>query len=179
MSSHESHDHPNTPAARAKCRRATSTERIIRATPIDTSGVTRELVRDLYTANRTKIERAAQLNAAVAAIDTAQLNAVINAATSQVEEFDPTISHPTYIPATATHCELCGSFDIEDLETGDQGYTACCNEPTCDGRSMTMWTWVDHSEPITSTKRTGTIQTCCSARISFPHDNIQLMGRAF
>jgi hypothetical protein len=26
------------------------------------------------------------------------------------------------------HCENCGSTDYEDLETGDQGYTACCNE---------------------------------------------------
>jgi hypothetical protein len=26
-------------------------------------------------------------------------------------------------------CSLCGSTDREDLETGDQGYTACCNEP--------------------------------------------------
>jgi len=27
------------------------------------------------------------------------------------------------------HCEACASTDREDLETGDQGYTACCNEP--------------------------------------------------
>lgn len=26
------------------------------------------------------------------------------------------------------HCENCGSTDYEDLHTGDQGYTACCNE---------------------------------------------------
>ncbi len=26
------------------------------------------------------------------------------------------------------HCEQCGSTDREDLTTGDQGYTACCNE---------------------------------------------------
>lgn len=30
--------------------------------------------------------------------------------------------------ATA-HCSLCLSTDYEDLHTGDQGYTACCNEP--------------------------------------------------
>jgi hypothetical protein len=28
------------------------------------------------------------------------------------------------------HCELCGSTRYEDLD-GDEGYTACCNEPTC------------------------------------------------
>ena len=27
-----------------------------------------------------------------------------------------------------SHCEQCGSTDREDLTTGDQGYSACCNE---------------------------------------------------
>jgi hypothetical protein len=31
------------------------------------------------------------------------------------------------------HCESCGSTDREDLTTGDQGYTACCNECICSG----------------------------------------------
>lgn len=31
------------------------------------------------------------------------------------------------------HCQLCGSTDYEDLSTGDQGYTACCNEPVESG----------------------------------------------
>lgn len=26
------------------------------------------------------------------------------------------------------HCENCGSTDYEDVNLGDQGYTACCNE---------------------------------------------------
>ena len=26
------------------------------------------------------------------------------------------------------HCESCGSTDYDDLENGDQGYSACCNE---------------------------------------------------
>lgn len=26
------------------------------------------------------------------------------------------------------HCENCGSTSIEDLDYGDEGYTACCNE---------------------------------------------------
>ena len=39
-------------------------------------------------------------------------------------------SNPTSAPA---HCESCGSTDVEDLTTGDQGYTACCNEPICHG----------------------------------------------
>lgn len=33
-----------------------------------------------------------------------------------------------------THCENCGSTDYEDLTTGDQGYTACCNELVAYGR---------------------------------------------
>jgi hypothetical protein len=37
------------------------------------------------------------------------------------------------MPATRTaipvpHCQQCGSTDREDLEEGDQGYSACCNE---------------------------------------------------
>lgn len=31
------------------------------------------------------------------------------------------------------HCSSCGSTAWEDLETGDQGYTACCNEPVVHG----------------------------------------------
>lgn len=27
------------------------------------------------------------------------------------------------------HCQQCGSTDYEDLYTGDERYTACCNEP--------------------------------------------------
>lgn len=30
------------------------------------------------------------------------------------------------------HCSNCGISDYEALYTGDQGYTACCNEPLCD-----------------------------------------------
>jgi hypothetical protein len=26
------------------------------------------------------------------------------------------------------HCQQCGSTDNEDLTTGDDGYSACCNE---------------------------------------------------
>lgn len=35
----------------------------------------------------------------------------------------------------ARHCENCGSTSIEDLDYGDQGYTACCNELVTDQRS--------------------------------------------
>ena len=34
----------------------------------------------------------------------------------------------TTCTTTSQHCESCGSADREDLTTGDQGYTACCNE---------------------------------------------------
>jgi len=29
------------------------------------------------------------------------------------------------------HCSNCGTTDYESLHTGDQGFTACCNEPVC------------------------------------------------
>jgi len=29
---------------------------------------------------------------------------------------------------TYPHCENCGSVDYEDVNLGDDGYTACCNE---------------------------------------------------
>lgn len=34
---------------------------------------------------------------------------------------------------TERHCESCGSTDTENLDHGDQGYTACCNELVCHG----------------------------------------------
>lgn len=33
------------------------------------------------------------------------------------------------------HCENCGATDYESLHTGDQGYTACCNELISQGPS--------------------------------------------
>lgn len=33
------------------------------------------------------------------------------------------------------HCESCGATDYESLMTGDQGYTACCNEVVAAGGS--------------------------------------------
>lgn len=58
----------------------------------------------------------------------------------------------TITTATA-HCESCGSTDYEDLHTGDQGYTACCNELVCDGRSTALYgTLVKH------------VRACCWAQ---------------
>jgi hypothetical protein len=31
--------------------------------------------------------------------------------------------------ANLPRCSQCHSTDREDLTTGDQGYSACCNEP--------------------------------------------------
>ena len=137
MSSHKDHDHDNTPAARAACRR-----------------------------------RHAVVNPALDAAYKKNIDKIV--ADTRVEEFDVAILRPIYTATTETHCELCGSFDYEDLYTGDQGYTACCNEPTCDGGSLTTWTWEEMS-----TDNKGTIETCCSARITFPNDMIRLTGRAF
>lgn len=41
--------------------------------------------------------------------------------------------------ATAPHCSGCATTDTEDLTTGDQGYTACCNEYVCDGGQPVRW----------------------------------------
>jgi hypothetical protein len=38
------------------------------------------------------------------------------------------------------HCSSCGSTDYEDLNTGDQGYTACCNKRVCYGNQGTYAT---------------------------------------
>jgi len=45
-----------------------------------------------------------------------------------------------------SHCESCGSTAYEDVNLGDQGYTACCNERVCDGRGRRrrFGTEVDH-----------------------------------
>jgi hypothetical protein len=40
---------------------------------------------------------------------------------------DRPITAPTRI--TEPHCEMCGSTDYENTMYGDQGYSACCNEP--------------------------------------------------
>lgn len=39
---------------------------------------------------------------------------------------------------TGPHCEQCGSTDPEDLNEGDQGYSACCNECICWGGHDTV-----------------------------------------
>jgi hypothetical protein len=60
------------------------------------------------------------------------------------------------------HCESCGSEDLEDLTTGDQGYTACCNEPPCDGAWPRRWaTAVDYEF---TTPQVGEVRACCSAK---------------
>lgn len=33
------------------------------------------------------------------------------------------------LPEGVDRCSQCGSTDYEDLYLGDQGYSACCNEP--------------------------------------------------
>lgn len=162
MSTHKGHDHANTPAARAKCRRANSTERVIRPTPIKGETLLRA-INALADSPIFDDDDDEYLGGLGDAFDP-DMQAYV-----QVIEFDPTISHPTYIAINKTHCELCGTFDYESLNTGDQGYTACCNEPQCDGRDMIKWAWTDLSN-----NTSGTIDACCSARISLPHDMITL-----
>jgi hypothetical protein len=106
MASHTGHDHPATPAARAACRAFT-------ATPVDASGVTRPLIRDLYRANANQAaQRAADAPVTVR----------------------PATPVPTYvIPAvdvdwTDAHCSSCGSTDPEDTAVT---YSGCCNKRVC------------------------------------------------
>lgn len=54
------------------------------------------------------------------------------------------------------HCENCGSTDREDLVGGDQGYTACCNELVCDGRSTHTWGY-----EVEGTSISGKVRACC------------------
>lgn len=32
-----------------------------------------------------------------------------------------------------SHCSQCGSSSPDSVRGGDQGYSACCNEPVCPG----------------------------------------------
>jgi len=58
------------------------------------------------------------------------------------------------------HCENCGSTDYEDLHTGDQGYTACCNELACNGGTASSWTaGILHRN--TSRTVLGSVRACC------------------
>lgn len=91
----------------------------------------------------------------------------------RVLEFAP-VGIPTFTRTTEDHCENCGTLDLEALMTGDQGYTACCNELVCHGGTYTaVWHWVDDS-----TGTGGTIESCCAARITFPHDQMHITHRA-
>lgn len=79
---------------------------------------------------------------------------------------------PTFTRTNQDHCESCGTVDLESLTTGDQGYTACCNELVCHGDRTAVWAWVDES-----TGSTGNIESCCAARITFPNDSIHITHR--
>lgn len=52
-----------------------------------------------------------------------------------VDQYDATTGRYVQVTETRTqtvvvglHCQSCGRSDYESLHTGDQGYTACCNE---------------------------------------------------
>lgn len=134
MTSHKGHDHPNTPAARAACRRAKATP-TFPAPQMDPNDPGRVL------------------------------------------EFSPAVGIPTFTRTTELHCELCGTLDYEAIHGNDDtdscGYTTCCNEPRCYGDSTVVWRFVDESTGIA-----GTIESCCTARITFPHDMMRITGRA-
>lgn len=64
-----------------------------------------------------------------------------------------------------THCENCGSTDREDLETGDQGYTACCNELACYGDASGFVAVVEEGN-LGRREIVATVSgACCSASV--------------
>lgn len=72
------------------------------------------------------------------------------------------LRHKAALEAGLTHCQLCGSTDYENLNTGDQGYTACCNEPAvessycqdCDqARKIQGTTWQTSPRKIPFSRR--------------------------
>jgi hypothetical protein len=70
----------------------------------------------------------------------------------------------TTSPATlpGVHCEACGTPDPVTID----GYTECCNEPTCWGDPHTIWAvghMGDPSRPLDGRVQTGTILACCGA----------------
>jgi hypothetical protein len=55
--------------------------------------------------------------------------------TETVDIYDPETGRFSEITQTrqqvivvGLHCQQCGTTDYESLTTGDDGYTACCNE---------------------------------------------------
>lgn len=65
---------------------------------------------------------------------------------------------------TGPHCESCGATDYESLYTGDQGYTACCNERVCSGGYDERWvigTYRDRDDVLGVPS--GFVHACCAA----------------
>lgn len=56
------------------------------------------------------------------------------------------------------HCENCGG--TESLN-GDQGYTACCNEPVCDGSEISRWVLARSWDDLTPVR---TVSACCGGK---------------
>jgi hypothetical protein len=78
-------------------------------------------------------EQAERIAAAVAKIK-ADREREANTITQQVPWYDPSTGGTRWETETMTiiredHCQNCGSTDNYNLSQGDQGYTACCNEP--------------------------------------------------
>jgi hypothetical protein len=107
---HSACDHHPTPAARKACRDAIRSG--AKATPV-IDYVARDMHRNL-TAYTIK----ARMDRRV--IDSIPAETAAYLATA------PRSPEPTTI--AGDHCQACGSTDSENLNNGDQGYTACCNE---------------------------------------------------
>jgi len=72
------------------------------------------------------------------------------------------MAHVTYRPAVLgpVHCSQCGTRNPGT----DQGYTGCCNEPTCSGAyAGGLSTWAVGTMAHGETRQTGTVRACCAA----------------
>lgn len=115
---HTGHAHASTRAARAACRKSSAVRPEITITDILNIQAKLDAVKVVKAAKVADIAaRTAEILAAnktTCRLKTVAEIAAEKAARRVIE---------------GSHCESCGSTDLEDLETGDQGYTACCNEP--------------------------------------------------
>jgi hypothetical protein len=71
------------------------------------------------------------------------------------------------------HCENCGRLDPGT----DQGYTGCCNEPTCQGTRPVTWNIGTCDEAGRHTV-TGTFEACCGGAVA-GEGEIMLLSKKF
>lgn len=126
---HTGHDHPNTPAARAKCRKAARTTDTGRDYVADH-------IRNQVAAHaiKAKMDRRYAENTPMTRDEAVAAYWKMPIMERTRYGFEHTISElmigrpGSECTITASHCENCGSTDYDSVNNGDQGYSACCNE---------------------------------------------------